>query len=82
MRASGAARSALWRHRDFMLLWWGQSLSGLGSAVTIVVVPLVAVSITGAGPFEVGLLGAAGSLPYLLFALPAGLVVDRAANTN
>jgi MFS family permease len=62
-----------------MLLWWGQSLSGLGSAVTIVVVPLVAVSITGAGPFEVGLLGAAGSLPYLLFALPAGLVVDRAS---
>ena len=69
----------LWRHRDFLLLWGGQSVSELGSAVTLVALPLVAVVILDASPLQVGLLSAAATVPFLLIALPAGLIVDRIA---
>ncbi len=69
----------MWRRRDFMLLWGGQSVSEIGSAVTIVALPLVAVGVLHATTFQVGLLSAAGTACFLLVALPAGLVVDRVA---
>ncbi|HEY2508847.1 MAG TPA: MFS transporter [Streptosporangiaceae bacterium] len=71
------AASSLWRHRDFLLLWSGQSVSELGSAVTTVALPLTAVVWLRASTLEVGLLSAATTVPFLLIALPAGLVVDR-----
>jgi MFS family permease len=76
---TGPAQSAagLWRHRDFLLLWGGQSVSEIGSAVTVVALPLSAVVLLHAGAFGVGLLSAAGTVPFLLIALPAGLIVDR-----
>src|SRR5579871_5189391 len=77
--ASGPERGGLWRHRDFMFLWAGQSISEIGSAVTIVALPLVAVVLLHASTFQVGLLTAAGTACFLLVALPAGLVVDRVA---
>jgi MFS family permease len=70
---------SLWRHRDFMLLWTGQSVSEIGSSVTWVALPLVAVVLLHASTFQVGLLTAAGTACFLLVALPAGLVVDRVA---
>jgi MFS family permease len=76
--AGGPARS-LWRHRDFMLLWTGQAISEIGSAVTIVALPLAAVVLLNATTFQVGLLSAATTVCFLLVALPAGLVVDRIA---
>jgi MFS family permease len=69
----------LWRHRDFLLLWSGQSVSELGSAVTLLAVPLLAVVVLHASTFAVGLLSAAETAPFLIIALPAGLVVDRLA---
>jgi Na+/melibiose symporter-like transporter len=69
----------LWRHRDFLLRWSGQSGSELGSAVTLLAVPLVAVVVLHAPTFGVGLLSAASTAPFLIIALPAGLVVDRLA---
>jgi hypothetical protein len=75
----GPGMPGLWRHRDFMLLWTGQSVSELGSAVTMLALPLIAVVLLGASTFEVGLLAAATTVPFLLIALPAGLAVDRLA---
>jgi MFS family permease len=72
------ARS-LWRNRDFLLLWSGQSVSEMGSAVSQVALPLVAVVLLHAATFQVGLLTAAETVCFLLVALPAGLVVDRVA---
>jgi MFS family permease len=62
-----------------MRLWVGQSVSELGSQVTVVALPLTAVLALKASVFEVGLLSAATTLPFLVIALPAGLIVDRIA---
>lgn len=77
--ATAAVAPSLWRHRDFMLLWGGQSISEVGSAVTQVALPLAAVVLLHASTFQVGLLSAAATASFLLVALPAGLVVDRVA---
>jgi MFS family permease len=69
----------LWRHRDFLLLWSGQAVSEMGSAVTLLAVPLIAVVLLHASTFSVGLLATASTLPFLIIALPAGLIVDRFA---
>ncbi|MEV6975826.1 MFS transporter [Kitasatospora sp. NPDC093806] len=63
--------------RDFRLLWAGESVSRLGSAITSVALPLVAVVTLDAGPLAAGLLSAAGWLPWLLFGLPAGVWAGR-----
>jgi Na+/melibiose symporter-like transporter len=72
-----AAGTALWRHRDFLLLWGGQTVSQAGSQVTVLALPLVAIVILHATTFQVGLLSAAVTSAYLLFALPAGVLADR-----
>ena len=69
----------LWRHRNFLLLWGGQTVSEMGSAVTQLALPLTAVVVLRASTFEVGLLTAAATLAFALIALPAGAIVDRHA---
>ncbi|BDM68374.1 MFS transporter [Streptomyces nigrescens] len=65
------------RHRDFRLLWCGETAGKFGAAVTNVAMPLVAVSTLHASTFAVGLLAATGWLPWLLIGLPVGVWVDR-----
>lgn len=73
----GARRGGLLRHRDFRLLWAGQTASAVGSNVTTVALPLVAVTVLDAGAFGVAVLTAASWLPWLLVGLPVGAWVDR-----
>jgi MFS family permease len=70
-------RLGLLRQRDFRLLWLGESTSTLGSAISGVALPLVAVVVLHAGAFMMGLLAAVTWLPVLMFGLPAGAWVDR-----
>lgn len=77
MTITGATRSGLLRQRDFRLLWIGESASSLGSSVTSVALPLVAVTALDASAFAVSALAAATWLPWLLIGLPAGAWVDR-----
>jgi MFS family permease len=67
----------LWRHRDFLLLWGGQTASQTGSQITIVALPLVAIVLLQATTFQVGLLATATTSAYLLISLPAGVLADR-----
>ena len=78
-RGEAGKRDSLWRHRDFMLLWGGQTVSEMGSAVTQLALPLTAVVLLRASTFEVGLLTSAATLAFALIALPAGAIVDRHA---
>ncbi|MEV6974100.1 MFS transporter [Kitasatospora sp. NPDC093806] len=65
------------RHRDFRLLWCGETAGKFGASVTGVAMPLIAVAELHASTFEIGLLGAAAWAPWLLVGLPAGVWVDR-----
>ncbi|MFE6505367.1 MFS transporter [Kitasatospora sp. NPDC057738] len=65
------------RHRDFRLLWLGETAGRFGQSVTVLAVPLIAVSTLHADTFEVSLLSAAPWVPWLLIGLPVGVWVDR-----
>ena len=67
----------LWRNRDFMKLWTGQTVSELGSRITRDGLPLAAVMVLHAGAFEMGMLRAIGGAAVLLLGLYAGVWVDR-----
>lgn len=69
--------SPLWRHRDFRRLWAAESVSQLGSQVTLLAFPLIAISVLHATTFEVGALTAIEMAPFVLVGLFAGVWVDR-----
>jgi MFS family permease len=71
------AKGALRRHRDFRLLWGGETVSEMGSQVSLLAIPLLAVSTLRATTFEMGLLTAASTAAFLIVGLPAGVWVDR-----
>jgi MFS family permease len=60
-----------------MLLWSGQTISEVGSAVTQIAIPILAVKKLHANTLETGLLVACAMAPFLLVSLPAGAWVDR-----
>src|SRR4051794_18181598 len=72
-------RVTLWHHPDFLKLWGGQAVSRLGSQVTLLALPLIAITVLKATTFEVGLLSAVEFAPFILVGLPAGVLVDRMA---
>lgn len=67
----------LWQNSDFLKLWFGQSISDLGSALSGVALPLVAIMTLHVSSVEMGLLQALNTLPVLLFGLFIGVWVDR-----
>ena len=69
--------SPLWRRPDFARFWAAQTVSELGSQVTLLAFPLIAALTLGATPFQLGLLAAAGTAPFLAVGLVAGAWVDR-----
>lgn len=69
--------ASLFRERDFRFLFVGQGVSAVGTAVTYVALPLIAVADLDAGPFQVSLIAAAGYAAWLVIGLPAGVFVDR-----
>jgi len=81
-RGVAAERSApprpfsLWRNRNYLLLLSGQSVSVLGSQISSVAYPLLALALTGSAA-QAGLVGAGSFVSYLVFTLFAGVWVDR-----
>ena len=71
-----APRVPLWRNRDYLLLWSGQTVSIIGTQVSTIAFPLLVLALTNS-PTQAGIVAAAQTLPYLLFTLPAGALVDR-----
>lgn len=67
----------LWRHPDFLKLWSAETISQVGSQVSNLAIPLVAILVLDASAFEVAALGTALFLPFIFFTLPAGVWVDR-----
>jgi MFS family permease len=67
----------LWRHRDFMKLWTGQTVSLFGTLLTRVALPFIAVLILGANAAQMAILTGLRVAPALLLGLVAGQIVDR-----
>lgn len=67
----------LWRHADFLKLWAGQSISVVGSEVTVLALPTIAILQLHAAPAQVGLLGSLQRLAFPVLALFAGVWIDR-----
>jgi MFS family permease len=63
-------QKALWFNRDYMLLWSGQIVSNIGTQVSQLAFPLFILALTGFA-------GALRALPYVIFSLPAGALIDR-----
>lgn len=65
------------RNVPFRLYWISETISDIGSGVSMVVFPLLAVVLLHATTFQVGLLVAAENVGWLLIGLPAGALVER-----
>jgi len=68
---------SLLRHPGFLRVWLAATVAVLGESVSHLALPLTAVQVLNASPGEMGLLFAAGTLPFALFSLPAGVWLDR-----
>jgi MFS family permease len=67
----------LLRDRAFRRYWSAQTVSMFGDQIGSIAMPLAAVLILHAGAADMGYLSALEWLPSLLFAVPAGVWVDR-----
>ncbi|HIW62967.1 MAG TPA: MFS transporter [Candidatus Stackebrandtia excrementipullorum] len=63
-------------HRDFRFLWLARASSQLGSAVGTVALPIIAVSLVGASPFEVALISVCAAVSTALLAFPIGPFIE------
>jgi MFS family permease len=63
--------------REFNKLWAGQTISLVGSALTVFALPSLAVLLLHATPAQVGTLSALQILPFPLLGLFVGVVADR-----
>lgn len=67
------------RDRNVALLFGAQGISSLGSQVSHIAFPLIAVDVIRASNGAIALMEGAFLLPFVLFGLPVGTLVDRRA---
>ncbi|HEU5032294.1 MAG TPA: MFS transporter [Spirillospora sp.] len=70
------ANDAIKPPAGFGRLWTAQTVSSLGDGVTQAALPLIALSTTR-DPMALAVVTAAGTLPWLLFGVLGGALVDR-----
>jgi MFS family permease len=75
-------RLGLPHEHDVRQLFIADTVSQVGSEISLLALPLVAVLGLHASNFEVGVLAACGTLAFLLVGLPAGAWVDRMRRRN
>ena len=67
----------LWLSRDFRKLWMSLTITSFGTQITNLALPLTAALLLRASPMQMGILVALETLPFALFSLHAGVVLDR-----
>ena len=75
--ATSPSPFAVLRRRSFALMWTGQLISTIGSALTSLAASILVYRVTGGSAFSVGLMLMATAAPSLLVGLVAGVFVDR-----
>jgi MFS family permease len=76
MQTTKQRPASLWHNHNYLLLWSGQLISATGTQVAQLAFPLLVLLLTHS-PAQAGIVGALRSLPYLVFSLPAGALLDR-----
>lgn len=76
MKAHPVPSPLLLRNRNYRLLFTAGGLTNLGDGMVALALPWLA-SLMTRDPFAIALVAAAGRLPWLIFSIPAGVVVDR-----
>jgi MFS family permease len=71
------ARRGLWRNPNFLFLWTGETVSMIGSAVTNLALPLTAILLLHATPWQLGILLALQAASTAGLSLFAGAWSDR-----
>jgi len=66
----------LWRNRDFLILWTGEACSEAGTAMSVLVFPLLGYAITGS-PAAAGAVASVEVLGRVLVRFVSGALVDR-----
>ncbi|RJO70642.1 MFS transporter [Nocardia panacis] len=66
-----------WNRTPFRRVWAGSMVSELGTAVSTLAMPLIALRMLSADPLEVSILTALPAAAFLLCALPFGVFVDN-----
>lgn len=70
---------SLWRDGRFARLFLATLLTTLGTAVSLMALPLTAVQVLHASATEMGFLAACQLLPFATVGLPAGVWIDRSS---
>jgi MFS family permease len=65
------------RNADFRRFWFSSILTNFGAQITLLALPICAALLLHASPSQMGTLAALGSLPFVLFGLPVGVLLDR-----
>src|SRR5256885_7503102 len=77
MSCSAASRESARLPATFNRLAWSNLAAQSAEQVALAAAPIVAVIMLGVGEGQTGLLQTALTLPFILFAIPAGLLADR-----
>jgi MFS family permease len=77
MNDDEAPHGGAFRNPDFLKFWIGETVSLVGTQVTQIALPLVAILGLGASAFEVGVLNACRYVPVVVLALFAGVWLER-----
>jgi MFS family permease len=67
----------LWRLADFRKLWVSLTITAFGAQITNLALPLTAALLLHATPLQMGILVALETLPFALFSLHTGVLLDR-----
>jgi MFS family permease len=76
-QTAAAPESQLLRNRDFLKIWCGETVSLIGTQVTGLALPLVAIVLLQATPLQIGALNASRYIPVVLISLFVGVWLDR-----
>lgn len=71
------AEQPLWRDSRFRRFWYRQAVSELGTQITQVAFPLVAVLTLNAGTLAVAVISASRYMPFVVLSVPAGALADH-----
>jgi MFS family permease len=67
----------LWLSESFRRLWLSLTVTSFGAQITNLALPLTAALLLNATPMQMGILVALETLPFALFSLHAGVLLDR-----